>query len=238
MSRELRRLRAKTSLPARLPPSENQLDRLASKLLEVHTRYQIPAAFELLFDIAGPLVARVALDLLEQRLALYDPDDVVARIFLELAATDAPLPERDDHAFRRHVRTIAEEVLVDAARQAGEERAPGDLLARPAPPSKIPETSDETPFGLPHEDLSRIIGQSFALMPELTQRCFHLHLVEGKSLPDIAHELGLSLAAVGRRMQEGRRQALEAAAQYYREISGEESLGEEPGDEEGEGGEP
>ncbi|MEW6743989.1 MAG: sigma factor-like helix-turn-helix DNA-binding protein [Planctomycetota bacterium] len=244
LAAELRRSRIKSRLSPRLPENESQLDRQAYELLAVYHDHQIPAAIELLFDIAAPLVAEIVVERLDRLVASLDPEEITARVFYEMSRPRGLPPAVSDHAFRKEVLRVTDEIISFALEEQRQRMATADpigaLLA--AAGFKGPETT-APPFGLSRDEVKQIVARGFDALPELTQRCFYLHLVEGKSLADIAHELGLSLTAVSRRMDEARQRAFRAAAEHHWEDDGRGPV--EPDDEidegeefEQEGGEP
>ncbi|MEW6745965.1 MAG: sigma factor-like helix-turn-helix DNA-binding protein [Planctomycetota bacterium] len=220
-------MQVKASLPSRLPRNEPALDSLALKLLKIYWRYDLPEAFDLLFDLAGPVVARIVVDHLTGLLTACDPDEVVARVFFELAEGTRFAEGQEHHTFRGYVSQLLQDMAATRTGERDDETKPEGFTARPiTSPGRAyqPRGSpldQQPPLDLPSHVLYRLIEQSFASLPELTQQCFRMHLIDGKSIPDIAQQLGLSLAAVTSRMKEARCRAYEAAAQYYEQFAGE-----------------
>jgi RNA polymerase sigma factor (sigma-70 family) len=244
LSRELRQRGLRGKLPGEVPRQDAEIDRLARKLLGLYHEHALEAAFDLLFDLAGPLVAQVVTERLAGAPAI-EPEEVIARVFLALGKHDGKhegkdeAPGRAARTFRETVSLLADRVIVEERRRhrplRREMTALDELLEAaglPAsPPSApvAPSLSNPT-FDLAPDEMETIVARNFDSLPELTQRCFHLHLVEGLSLPDVAQQLGLSLSAVSQRMSDARRQAFLTAREYRRRK-------EAPDDAEGEMGE-
>lgn len=254
ISREVARRRLPIKLPAEIPRLDHDIETLAGKLLGLWSTHRIEPAFDLLVDLAGPLVARHVVARLEGRLGI-EPEEIVARVFVELARTAQQDAHSDATAapaattFAARVADLVEQGLAQylaghpprtapPLRLLPEETTPLEALldavrhgAGPAPVAALPESN---PVDLDPAELQEVIARNFETLPELTQRCFDLHLIEGLSLPNVAQRLGLSLAAVSRRMSEARRQAFLAAREARRRKT---SADQEPQDEQNEHGE-
>ncbi|MEW6745338.1 MAG: sigma-70 family RNA polymerase sigma factor [Planctomycetota bacterium] len=218
----------KNALPSQFPETEDELDALALELLRVHRKHPIAAAFELLFEVAAPSVGRLVLDQLRLLPVDLEAEEIVAQVFLELfkASDRKSRLASSDGSFHSLATSLVDAAITNAI------EAPADTSPHQASGAAIP-------FGLSREELRQIVEQSFAILPPLTQRCFYLHLVEGRSYADIAHELKLSLRVVTERMNEAREKAFELAQEYYENLYGgqKEWSPEPPGeDDELEGG--
>ncbi len=219
LSRELIKLHARLKLPGEIPRDDGAIDRLALRLLTIYERHHIEAAFALLFDLAAPIVAETVSRSLAGTL-LIDPEEIVARVFLALSKGEGQ--ETGDgkviRSFRERVFGLAEREITRARRleraRPHEAHLLDELLdsVRGAPnPTLSALSTTGAPFDLDPTEITAVVGANFDSLPQLTQQCFFLHLVEGFSLPDVAHKLGLSLAAVSRRMSDARRQAFHSA---------------------------
>ncbi|MEW6746615.1 MAG: sigma factor-like helix-turn-helix DNA-binding protein [Planctomycetota bacterium] len=181
-------------------------------------------AFELLFELLGEAVAGEVVSRLERTAISLDPDELTAQVFFQLHERE---PAEGTSFW------ISLDLILDGLLSRALEPAEADGLA-PDPTS--PLATPPLPFPLSLQQAREVIWRSFARMPETTQRCLYLHVVERRSYPDIAHLLRITLSEVSRRISEARRMALELAREWYRE-GGEEDR-DEPDELEMEGDEP
>ncbi|MEW6746456.1 MAG: hypothetical protein AB1486_27260 [Planctomycetota bacterium] len=113
LGRELVRQRIPHKLPYRLPTNEAQFDRVATELLRILYDHRIPAAYRLLFDLAGPAVGRWVQERLQGLSLTLEPEEVVAHVFERFFRAHSSPPPHTDHAFRdaavQHIDDVIEE---------------------------------------------------------------------------------------------------------------------------------
>ncbi|MEW6746922.1 MAG: sigma factor-like helix-turn-helix DNA-binding protein [Planctomycetota bacterium] len=202
-----------------MPENEGQLDRVAVELLRIFHAHGYRAAFELLFDLTSPLVGRMVEGRLRGLDAELEPEELVARVFEKFYYRRGPAPASgSDHAFR-DAALEAIDGLIDEAVKAATFRHPFAALLDDLPPGLVePTARGRSPFDLPREMLLEVVAQNFASLPELTRLCFYLFLVERRSLPDIAHELGITLSDVSQRIREAHVRAYRLAEGRERDL--------------------
>ncbi|MEW6741817.1 MAG: sigma factor-like helix-turn-helix DNA-binding protein [Planctomycetota bacterium] len=216
----------KTSLPSRLPSEREGLGRLAARLLHIYHQHHLGQAYEIMFDLLGEAVAEQVVTRLEGTAISVEPEELTAQVFFQLHERE-PEPGTP---FWTWVDLILDRLLTRSL-----ELANPDGLA-PDPTTPFGPAHAPLPFPLSLDEAREIIWRSLSRMPETTQRCLYLHVVERRSYPDIAHLLRITLTEVSRRISEARRIALGMAREWYRERDEEER--DEPDELEMEGDEP
>ncbi|MEW6742544.1 MAG: sigma factor-like helix-turn-helix DNA-binding protein [Planctomycetota bacterium] len=223
---ELRAKGFRISLPSRLPSERDGLGRLATQLLHIYHQHHLGQAFEILFDLLGEAVAEQAVARLEGTAISVEPEELTAQVFFQLHERE---PEQGT-SFWTSVDLILDRLLSRSLEPANPDGIAPDLTA------PLGTAGAPLPFPLSLEEAREIIWRSFARMPETTQRCLYLHVVDHRSYPDIAYLLRITLSEVSRRISEARRMALEMAREWYREREAEDT--DEPDELEMEGDEP
>ncbi|MEW6746197.1 MAG: hypothetical protein AB1486_25940 [Planctomycetota bacterium] len=157
-------------------------------------------------------------------------DEVVARVFFELYEQRVGLPPSADRKFSRCVGLIIDKLLREALEQATR-RTPVEKIISELEASRPDLDLRRPPVDLSPEEMSEVVAQSFATLPEISRRCLHLYLVEGKSIPDIAQCLGITVNGVCQKIMEAQRRSLALARERYRQRrAGLESSGLEGGE--------
>jgi RNA polymerase sigma-70 factor (ECF subfamily) len=124
---------------------------------------------------------------------------VLQRVFTRISTFD---PQRGDR-FRAWLKTVVENAVKDLLRSAG--RRPGDwgsgdsrgteLLQSIADPATVDLLVQELSSSL-QRDLAEILGRLEKEVAPDTLRCFHLVVLDGQPISDVAALLGKSYAAV------------------------------------------
>ncbi|MEW6743441.1 MAG: sigma-70 family RNA polymerase sigma factor [Planctomycetota bacterium] len=200
--------------PDRYAADLHAWDRLAVALLRAFHQEHLPQAFELLYEIAAPVLARILALRLLGPWHLLSVEEIVAETFFIMYQRGATFRPRGPRAFMRWGLTIATNIIrLETRRQrrrlrreeiaaVGEE----DLTANPL--VALVQREDDRRRQAERNELLQVLEACFASLPEITRRCLWMAIVEGIKHRDIAGRLGLTEGAVTMRLRRARLRAL------------------------------